>query len=265
MRTGGARTRADAAAAALGSTWERWVTAGPDGWFLRQGGLFAAVTGIPLAGFNGVWTEQSDFDTESLRELLDRVASAGVPHSLQARPGDSGRVAIEAAARGLGLEEKPPLMVLDDPGRLEEAQRVEGLTIRALEPDELSVHRDLAARGFGLPLELLEQIVTPAVARTEGTRFYLGESGGVPVTTGSSSTIGHAVGIFNIATPEEHRGRGYGAAVTARAVADGLAAGAAWSYLQSSPAGYRVYESLGFETVEVWDCWVSGAERLPGG
>jgi hypothetical protein len=39
-------------------------------------------------------------------------------------------------------------------------------------------------------------------------------------------------------------------------VADGLAAGASWAWLQSSAAGYRVYEALGFETVERWRCWV---------
>jgi predicted GNAT family acetyltransferase len=62
---------------------------------------------------------------------------------------------------------------------------------------------------------------------------------------------------FNIATPPADRRRGYGAAVTARAVTDGLAAGARWSWLQSSVAGYPVYERLGFRTVESWQSWLS--------
>lgn len=248
--------RADAAAVALGSTWELWATAGPHGWFRRRDGVFAAVTGIPLAGFNGVWTERKDFDDQALDELLDDVAVVGLPYCLQVRPAASERLATVATARAMTLDEKVPLMVLRDATRLDDAQQVDGLAIRQLEPEEVSVHNDLSARGFGAPLELLEQVVTPQMLRTDGTRFYIGESDGVPVTTGSGSTIGDAVGIFNIATPEEHRGRGYGAAVTARAVADGLAAGAEWSYLQSSEAGYRVYQSLGFDTVEVWDCWV---------
>ena len=77
------------------------------------------------------------------------------------------------------------------------------------------------------------------------------------MTTGIGVTLGAFVGIFNVATPPAQRRRGYGAAVTARAVTDGLAAGAAWSWLQSSPPGYRVYESLGFQTLESWHTWLS--------
>ena len=62
--------------------------------------------------------------------------------------------------------------------------------------------------------------------------------------------------LFNIATVPADRGRGYGAAVTARAVSDGLAAGASWSWLQSSPSGYRVYERLGYQAIESWQVWV---------
>jgi hypothetical protein len=39
-------------------------------------------------------------------------------------------------------------------------------------------------------------------------------------------------------------------------VADGPADGASWAWLQSSSAGYRFYEALGFETIERWPCWV---------
>jgi hypothetical protein len=54
------------------------------------------------------------------------------------------------------------------------------------------------------------------------------------------------------------RGNGYGSAITARAVADGVRDGAAWSYLVSSPLGYGPYERLGFVTVDEWDLWVPG-------
>ena len=87
----------------------------------------------------------------------------------------------------------------------------------------------------------------------------MGEADGHPVTTGIGVTLGAFVGIFNVATPPAHRRRGYGAAVTARAVSDGLAAGASWSWLQSSPPGYQVYQRLGFRTVESWHTWLSAA------
>lgn len=250
--------KADAAAAALGDTWELWTAAVAGSWFERRDGLFVAVTDVQLPGFNGVWTERNDYDDQDLNELLDYVAGTGVPYCLQVRPGSSERAAAVAAARGMTMPQREPLMILDEPRSLVSAQSVDGLAIRELDPDEVSMHNDLAGRGFGIPSELLAQLMTPDLLRSEGTRFYVGESGGVPVTTGSGAKIGDPVGIFNIATPEEHRGRGYGAAVTARAVTGGLEHGAGWAYLQSSQSGFEVYKRLGFETVELWDCWVTG-------
>jgi len=65
------------------------------------------------------------------------------------------------------------------------------------------------------------------------------------------------VGLFNVATLPAHRRRGYGAAITERAVRDGLDRGARWAWLQSSTAGYGVYEKLGFRTQQSWECWIS--------
>jgi hypothetical protein len=48
------------------------------------------------------------------------------------------------------------------------------------------------------------------------------------------------------------RRRGYGAALTARAVLDVIAAGARRALLMSSEMGLTTYERLGFQTLEVW-------------
>ena len=154
-------------------------------------------------------------------------------------------------------DEDIPLMVAEDPTQLGAAQAVSGLTIRELSPDEAHLHARLAAAGFEAPVEMFLQLMTPSVLAAPGVRCYVGEAHGQPVTTGLGVKLGSYVAIFNIATPPGQRRRGYGAAVTARAVADGLAAGAKWSWLQASPAGYKVYERLGFRTVETWQCWLA--------
>jgi predicted GNAT family acetyltransferase len=76
-------------------------------------------------------------------------------------------------------------------------------------------------------------------------------------STALGVTDGDHVGIFNVATPPAHRGKGYGAAITAWAVGDGFQNGASVAFLQSSPMGFRVYERLGFRTVEDWSVWIS--------
>jgi GNAT superfamily N-acetyltransferase len=99
--------------------------------------------------------------------------------------------------------------------------------------------------------------MSPDVLLLPGVRCYVGDVGGQPVTSGLGVTLGAFTGLFSIATLPAYRGRGYGTAMTARMVADGLAAGAKWSWLQSSPAGYPIYDRLGFRTVESWPRWLS--------
>ena len=216
------------------------------------------VTGVHTPFLNGVWSERADPDPDIVADLLDRVAATGLPHCLQLRPG--GSPALSRLAMNLGMsrdEDDVPLMVLEDPSRL--GQRVDGLVVRQLQPGEAELHVRVAAAGFEAPQELFRQLVTPATLGLPEVRCYVGEADGRLVTTGIGVTLGTFVGIFNVATPPADRGRGYGTALTARAVTDGLSAGAMWSWLQSSPPGYPVYEQLGFRPVESWQAWVSAA------
>lgn len=248
---------ADTAASALVETGQHTWAGMPAGWVLRDEGTIALVSGAPVAALNVVWAESADPQPRTIAPLLDRVAATGLPHGLQLRPGAGSALAEVAAKRGLLRGEDIPLMVLEDPAKLESAQHVEGLEVRQLQPEEAALHVRVSAAGFEAPEEVFQQFITPSLFRLPGIRCYLGEVGGRPVTTGIGVTVGRSVAIFNVATPPADRRRGYGAAVTARAVADGVAAGARWSVLQSSAAGYRVYQNLGYRTVELWQGWYS--------
>ena len=69
------------------------------------------------------------------------------------------------------------------------------------------------------------------------------------MSTGLGIRSGRTIGVYNIATIESARGRGYGAAITRQVVADGIAAGCDVAILQASDMGYPVYERMGFRTV----------------
>lgn len=249
---------ADTVASALASTWENLIAAIPDGWVRRQHGLVGGITGVGAPTLNGVWPERVAIRESHVSAMLGEVERSGLPHCLQLRPGTPKPVADHAGARGMVKQPEPvPLMVLENDERLEAAQNVDGLQIRLLASADAVVHARVAARGFDAPEEMFVQLMTPAVLSRPGLRCYVGEVHGEAVTTGVGVTLGPFVGIFNIATLPEHRGRGFGAAVTARAARDGLHDGARWSYLQSSSAGYPVYTRLGYITLERWDCWVT--------
>lgn len=235
--------------------FQQTLEAVPGAWIQRAGGVLAAVTGVGLPSMNGIWAESAEPDEEVVQAALGVIEARGVPFSVQLRPGVPPSLPAELAGLGLVREDDVPLMVLDDPGRLEAALRPDGLQLRQLEPSEAPLHAHVVAAGFEAPEEVFATLLTPETIGREGIRVYLGEVGGIPAVTGLGLTVGPLVGIFNIATTPSCRGRGYGAAVTARAILDGLDAGASQAYLQSSPAGHHLYERLGFATLERWECW----------
>lgn len=67
---------------------------------------------------------------------------------------------------------------------------------------------------------------------------------------------GPVAGIYTVATMPEHRGRGYGKALTLAALRGGRARGCRYGILQATEMGRPVYASLGFR--------VNGEVRLYG-
>jgi GNAT superfamily N-acetyltransferase len=122
------------------------------------------------------------------------------------------------------------------------------------------IHQALAAEGFGLPADLLAPLYMLELTGLDGFEVYLGRVEGRDVTTAVSYAVDADVGIFNVATPPEYRGRGYGAAITGHAPREGYAAGADLAYLQSSAIGESVYRRLGFREVVSYELLTRPAE-----
>src|SRR4051794_21331105 len=248
---------ADRTAGALVDTWQALMDVHPTAWIEQSDGITACVTGIPTPGLNGVFCSSLDPDPGQLRRLLAAVRARGVPHLLELRPGTSEAALAVPVENDMVRADDMPLMRLDDAAAFDRAG-VSGteLAIRQLEPDDAALHAVTAASGFGEDPDHFVRLMPPEVLVMDGMRAYVGEVDGDVVTTAIGVTLGDHVGVFNVATPSHHRRRGYGAAVTARVVADGSAAGASWAWLQSSPSGHAVYERLGFRTLERWPTWV---------
>jgi GNAT superfamily N-acetyltransferase len=250
---------ADAVAHANVDAWEMLARAVPGAWVRRDGGALGVVTGAQLGGFNGVRGQARDVDPEALGRLLDAVRAAEVPHCMQLRAGWPPDVEEVARLRGLVRVPGEPLMVISDErgvaGRLE----ADGLDVRKLVPDDAALHARVAAGGGVTRREgPYRDLISPAVLNTPGIRCYVGEAKGRAVTTALSVTTGNCVGIFSVATLPEHRRRGYGSAITARAVYDGLTEGARWAWLSASQAGYPVYRDMGFSSLDQLDFWEPG-------
>lgn len=79
---------------------------------------------------------------------------------------------------------------------------------------------------------------------------YVGYVDEEAVSTAAIVMGGGAMGVYNVATAPGSRRRGYGEAVMRYALADaGNRHGVERALLQSTPAGYKLYQRMGFRTV----------------
>ncbi|HTU73683.1 MAG TPA: GNAT family N-acetyltransferase [Trebonia sp.] len=248
---------ADFLTASITEVTEQVISVIPGSRFLRRDGACAAVTGLPAPPFNGVWSERPDPDMADVAALLDEVADAGALYSLRARPGSDEALAKLASARGMTLVGDLTLMALDSGDDIPAIPEPAGLAIRQLAPEQTPRAAAVAAAGFGLTGETFLQAAGPDLLRLASVRCYTGEVDGQPVTTALSVTVGRFTGIFNVATLPGWRGRGFGTAVIARAVADGLAVGSRWCWLQATPVGLTSYRMAGFQAIEPLQYWLS--------
>lgn len=240
--------------AVIESMWRTVGRESPSAAMREAPGLLAVTTGVPLPTMNGVWSFAASMEASAASAMASFVEERGVPWCIQARPGADAMWQSVADQAGLVTGPTIPLMVTDAVSLVEPASNLE---VVRLEETQLASHIDLGSVGFGMPADAYRKSML-AISCLPGQRFYLGLVDGEPVTTAVTIPTGdQSIGVFNVATPEQHRGHGYGAAITAAAVHDGLSSGARWAWLQSSPEGYRVYQRIGFTTLEEWSFWLT--------
>ena len=232
---------------ALEAVYERLYAGFEGARFERRGDLiFALLPGVPIPQCNGAWVSEDSVDAaDTLADVVAEVEAAGEWPWVQTRSGqERGRRA--AVALGLTHEERVPAMLVL-PGEVIETDAA--VEIELIAESEIAETNALLAASFEAPVELFSRF-SGAVHAMPEARWYVGRSGGAIVSTALGFTCEGSTGVFNVATPSEHRGRGHGAALTARVLRDGFEAGSEFGYLQSSAIGHGVYRRLGFRDVD---------------
>ena len=107
----------------------------------------------------------------------------------------------------------------------------------AVDAAGLEDHVAVVSAGFGMPIDMARRLVPVEELTIPGFAPFVGYLGDRPVATSLGYTASGTVGVYNVATVEDVRRRGYGAAVTRRAIADGVGRGATVAILQSSDMG----------------------------
>jgi ribosomal protein S18 acetylase RimI-like enzyme len=225
-----------------------------DAWLDERAGYRLVVCpSMPFPGLNGIWVDGPDeaTATREIETAILEVETAAMPCWIEVRVGRTPTVERVARQLGFTSEQTLPGMV----ARPDELQTSPGSNIvvtRVGSRDQLDVAAAIAAAGFGAPRGALDPLYTPDIAAIPGVSIYLAEADEQPVSTAIAWLGDGGVGIFNVATPSEFRGRGFGRAVTSRAVHAGFADGADLAWLQASPLGEQVYRAMGFRQVDTY-------------
>lgn len=225
--------------------WRLFTTAFPGGWSRDDPGMLSYATGTVIPFGNGAMVWSSEASAEVLRGRLDDIAGTCAGMAVQG----PAEVIDAIAPGGFQEEDARPLMVVD---ALPDLADPAGLRVQEAAEDLQPLFLDVVAEGFEAPVAAFADMMRPSVFALPGTRAYLGYVDGIPVGGSLGVTLGDVVAIFSVGTPPTHRGKGYGAALTAAAVRDGFAHGASYAVLQASVMGYPVYKRMGFETVDTW-------------
>jgi GNAT superfamily N-acetyltransferase len=241
-------------------TWDRAASGIPNALVRRDRGIALVSVPLPVRQFNQVIVERDDADPDALTSAVEAMRERQAVYAVNLRAGIDDEWVPRVERLGLvplSVEPWMPGMAahpLPPPGS---APVPDGHEIRRVtDMTGIRDHIAAAAAGFGMPAEWLDMMMGEHLLADPRATIYVGHTDGAPVSAGMGYRTGHTIGVYNIATVEAARGRGYGAAMTMRVVDDARDAGCDVAILQSTVMGYPIYARLGFRTVIEYRAWI---------
>lgn len=108
----------------------------------------------------------------------------------------------------------------------------------------------LTAVSFDLPLSVVKAVYYPEQAWNGSYRGFVGSVKGRVVSIAAIVASTDTLGVYSLATSPESRRRGYGEALMRKAIqAERARTGLSRVVLQSTDAGHRLYQRMGFQPV----------------
>ncbi|MFB7633548.1 GNAT family N-acetyltransferase [Streptomyces sp. NPDC056149] len=190
--------------------------------------------------------------------LAQRLGQAADIMRAKQRPGflwlfedlldDEARTGLGGAAEEAGLAYAfPGTGMAGDLLPLPEPSHSDLTFARVTTEEQLQVYADLNSRAYGLPLADGRDGLAGSRLWRERTYAYLGMRDGVPVSCAATVEAEGRLFVALVATAPEWQRRGYGEAVTRKALYEGARdTGLTRATLHATAAGAPVYPRIGF-------------------
>lgn len=220
----------------------------------RVDGVVSVMTCLPFDWFNQVLVDRDGTTPDGVLATVARVREEGRQFVVRLREGTDDALIPAVVGAGLVPEgaatRTPGMGAFPIDHHAIAGHAAPGLEIRRVTDQVgLDAHRQVVTAGFGSDPAVALETTCLALLDRPGCAVYVGYADGEPVASALGWRTGRTIGVYSIATVATARRRGYGAAMTARVMADGVDAGCDVAALQASELGRPIYERLGFRTV----------------
>jgi len=168
-------------------------------------------------------------------------------------------IAIDEIAAKLGLQYAVdfPMMVRDDLP-LEPSGNPDVNVSRAIDGTDCDGSADVMASAYSMAKSSVLRALPPSLLETPGADVFIARIDGEAVGSVTLTYHGETCGIWAMGTKSTLQRGGIGLRLLSTAMCEARQQGARRFFLGATPAGFRLYESLGFRTVCSARVWVSG-------
>lgn len=232
-----------------------WALRFPFGHILPEPEVVLIDSGLVNTELNIAFLQRPETAHAGVERAARFFAHRARPWRLEAPVDYQTELDGSAVRAGLADRRLRPGLVVTRTDLIEDGVPSDLVIRRVSSLEEAEVFNRTLVRGMAGAHAL--HLPSPARLSLPGLHCYLGLVEGEPVATAVLYTSRRVAGIYAVATVEGARRRGYGRAVTERAVADGFDHGCTVSFLQSSVIGRSVYEGMGYRWVFDRVCWAT--------
>ena len=212
------------------------------------------VSGRPVADLNyaALWGAASE---EEVEELVGHLAD--LDSMVVVSDATSGRLAPQLKDAGLVLGGSCPLMTVTITAAAPEGGPYRIEPVR--DEERLAMMDAALADAYSLTLEDTSAAFGPGILEEEGATPFLAVRDGVAHSAVIATRVGADVGIWAMGTPARFQRRGAGRSLLEAIMSRFAVEGAERCFLFPSPAGRRLYDSLGFIEADRSEIWLKGS------
>ena len=220
-------------------------------------GCCSATTGEQVADLNYIVAGDGATESGAFGAACATVMSKRLPFLAILFPGAG--LAAEQTAADLGLVHVVdfPFMVRED-APIDPEGNGSVVVRRAIGPAAAEANVQVLSSGFGMPADAARRVLPASLVDAPNVDVFLASIDDDVVGTVTVIHQGDTAGIWSMATDPTRQRSGIGRRLLSTALAEARTQGARRFFLGATPAGYRLYESLGFTTRVVTKVWVSG-------